>query len=243
VVKILRDGYGITFHTPPPTTTHPVEIVPKAGQAALLQLVIDILLNKGAVEIVIDITSPGFYSRIFLVEKASGGWRPVTDLSLLNTFIVIPRFKMMTSQPVIASVNPGDWATSIDLTDAYFQIPIKTSSQKYLRFAWEGVVYQFKALPFGIATAPRIVTKVMKPLIRMLRISGIRSFHYIDDWMIVAAREDMCAKHTDFTVRWTQSLGYVINEVKSSLAPSQNVTYLGMFFDLRRGYVQLTEKR
>ena len=41
---------------------------------------------QGALEIARD-PGPGFYSRLFLVEKASGGWRPVIDLSHLNEFV------------------------------------------------------------------------------------------------------------------------------------------------------------
>ena len=43
------------------------------------------MLAKGALEIARD-PGPGFYSRLFLVEKATGGWRPVIDLSHLNAF-------------------------------------------------------------------------------------------------------------------------------------------------------------
>ena len=44
------------------------------------------MLSKGALERVPDL-GPGFYSRLFLVEKASGGWRPVIDLSPFNEFV------------------------------------------------------------------------------------------------------------------------------------------------------------
>ena len=44
------------------------------------------MLAKGALEIARD-PGPGFYSRLFLVEKATGGWRPVIDLSHLNDFV------------------------------------------------------------------------------------------------------------------------------------------------------------
>ncbi len=60
------------------------------------------------------------------------------------------------------SVREGDWVASIDLTDAYFHIPIRPSSQKYLRFTHRGQVYQYQVLPFGICTAPLIFTLVMK---------------------------------------------------------------------------------
>ena len=32
------------------------------------------------------------------------------------------------------SIRKGEWVTSIDLTDAYFHVPIHPQSQKYLRF-------------------------------------------------------------------------------------------------------------
>ena len=44
------------------------------------------MVSKGAVEVV-DTPTPGFYSRLFLVPKAQGGWRPVIDLSPLNKFL------------------------------------------------------------------------------------------------------------------------------------------------------------
>ena len=38
--------------------------------------------------------TPGFYSNIFLVHKASEGWRPVIDLKQLNAHIDAPHFHM-----------------------------------------------------------------------------------------------------------------------------------------------------
>ena len=77
------------------------------------------MLEKGAVEVVLD-PDPGFYSRLFLVEKATGGWRPVIDLSPLNKFIPLTSFKMETVATVLASIRIGDFLASIDLRDAYF---------------------------------------------------------------------------------------------------------------------------
>ena len=37
---------------------------------------------------------PGFYSRIFVVQKPGLKWRPVLDLSSLNKFIILTPFKM-----------------------------------------------------------------------------------------------------------------------------------------------------
>ena len=78
------------------------------------------------------------------MEKATGGWRPVIDLSPLNLAVKQTKFKMETVASVMASIREGDFMASLDLKDAYFQIPIHPRSRRYLRFVSEGVVYQFK---------------------------------------------------------------------------------------------------
>ena len=44
--------------------------------------------------------SLGYYSHTFVVWKASGLWRPITDLSHLNKFVLQTRFKKDGDQPV-----------------------------------------------------------------------------------------------------------------------------------------------
>ena len=88
--------------------------------------------------------SPGYYSRLFVVMKASGSWRPVIDLSLLNLKIQKTSFKMETLQSVLLSVRAGDWMVSLDLKDAYLQVRMHPESRKFLRFIAFGKVYQFQ---------------------------------------------------------------------------------------------------
>jgi hypothetical protein len=47
-------------------------------------------------------------------------------------------------------------------------------SQQFLRFIWQGHTYQFRALPFGLNTAPRIFTKLLKPVVAFLSTRNIR---------------------------------------------------------------------
>ena len=84
-----------------------------------------------------------------------GVWRPVISLSHLNEFVHLTRFKMETVASVLLPVREGDFLASLDLKDAYFQILIHRSSRKLLRFTSEGTVYQFRALCFGLSTAPQ----------------------------------------------------------------------------------------
>ena len=82
------------------------------------------------------------------------------NLSHLNEFVLQTPFKMETVASVLLSVRERDFLASIDLKDAYFQIPVHQSSRKLLRFLSRGTVYQFKALCFGPSTAPQVFTRV-----------------------------------------------------------------------------------
>jgi hypothetical protein len=46
--------------------------------------------------------------------------------------------------------------TKLDLSNAYFHIPISLASRKFLRFVWNNRVYQFLTVPFGLAVAPHV---------------------------------------------------------------------------------------
>jgi hypothetical protein len=56
---------------------------------------------------------------------------------------------------------PGDWAASLDLQDAYLHIPVHPDYQHYLQFYFEGLAYQFKAMPFrtGLCSADLSVNR------------------------------------------------------------------------------------
>ena len=75
------------------------------------------LLSKNTIEMVENLKPFGFYSRLFLVPKPHQLWRPVIDLSRLNIFLLVERFKMQTPESIRASLIPGEWVSLIDLSD------------------------------------------------------------------------------------------------------------------------------
>ena len=155
---------------------------------ALEEVTLD-LIAKGAVELA-PLPSLGFYSRLFVVWKTSGSWRPVIDLSTLNRFVDVSHFQMETIQSVLLSVRPGDWMASIDLRVAYSQVPVHLASRPFLRFVAHGQVYQFKALCFGLSTAPQVFTRVMAPVSAILHSLGIRMHLYLDDWLVQSSSRE-----------------------------------------------------
>ena len=106
----------------------------------------------------------------------------IIDLSALITHIQCPSFKMETNGSVLKALQKGQWLTILDLKDAYFHIPIHPSYRQYLRFCHEAVVWQFRALPFGLTTAPQVFTAVTAPVVAYTHLNGLSLHVYLDDW-------------------------------------------------------------
>ena len=203
---------------------------PSSIKGAALEEVTLGLIAKGAVELV-PLPSPGFYSRLFVVWKTSGSWRPVIDLSHLNRFVDVSHFQMETIQSVLLSVRQGDWMASIDLKEAYLQVLVHPASRHFLRFVFRGQVYQFKALCFGLSTAPQVFTRVMAPVSAILHSLGIRMRRYLDDWLVQSSSRESLLRDLQTVLALCHELGIVINPLKSNLIPSQVVQYLGVVID------------
>ena len=165
MLNIITNGYVLPFISKPKLARVPhIHSGYKAHQKDLaLATCIQSLLSKNAIERVESVKSLRFNSRLFLlVPKPHQRWRPVIDLSRLNAFLLVERFKMETPESIRASLISGEWMLSIDLSDAYLHIPIHQNSRKYLRFCHNSQVFQFTFLPFSPATAPQVFTMIVK---------------------------------------------------------------------------------
>ena len=134
----------------------------------------------------------------------------------------------LTPQSVLRSIRPGDWMVSLDLQDAYLQVPVHHDSRRYLRFMVAGKSYQFRVLCFGLTTAPQVFTRIMAPVSAILHRYGVRMLRYLDDWLILASTELACLQSRDRLLSICTELGIQVNLTKLSLVPTQSLVYLGM---------------
>ena len=199
VLAVLSEGYILPFLLRPNLTrSHAITscYVNPLSNSYLLEALHQ-LLDKNAVELVQNPQSLGFYNWLFLVPKPNNRWRPILDLSTLNNYLKTQSFKMETPETIRTSLQTGEWVTSIDFKDAYFHIPINSQSRKYMRFHIRGDTYQFKALPFGLSTAPMEFTVAAKEVKFLAMKKGIRIHQYLDDWLVRARSHQACLKHTN----------------------------------------------
>ena len=119
----------------------------------------------------------------------------------------------------------------IDLKDAFFMVPIAPQFCKFLLFSVGMQTYQFSCLPFGLCTAPRLFTKVLKPVVERLRSIGIRLVIYIDNMLLMAPSSTLLREQVFATLFLLENTGFVINNKKSLLQPTQEIEFLEMIID------------
>ena len=126
---------------------------------------------------------------------------------------------------------------SIDIKDAYYSVPIAIEHQKFLRFVWRDNLYQYVCLPNGLSSAPRIFTKLLKPVFKVLREKGLLSSAYIDDLYLQGDTFHECHENALNTVQLLRDLG------TSCLHPSQQLEYLGFVLNSVSMTVRLSHAR
>uniref|UniRef100_A0AAV2KJJ1 Reverse transcriptase domain-containing protein n=1 Tax=Knipowitschia caucasica TaxID=637954 RepID=A0AAV2KJJ1_KNICA len=124
--KTLRRGYALQFFRKPPPFRGVRAVRSQVrGSTEALEAEVSSLLSRGAaVEVDPQDATRGLYSPYFL-------------------------FRMLSTRQLLECVREGDWMTSIDLTDAYFHVPIVPEHRRFLRFAVGERNYEYCRLPFG----------------------------------------------------------------------------------------------
>ena len=144
---------------------------------------------------------------------------------------------METPETIRISLQQGEWVTSLDFSDAYFHILVHVKSWKYLLFHFQNQSYQFRALPFGLSTAPMEFTCVVKEVKLIAQSRGIRIHQYLDNWLIRAPTKESCHRGTQSLLALCQELGWIVNLQKSELEPKQIFEFVGYKYDLSQGLV------
>lgn len=184
-----------------------------------------------------------FISNIFLRPKPNGKMRLILNLKQLNKFIDTSHFKIEDFRTTLKLMSRDCFMATLDIKNAYHFVKIHPDSRKYLRFQWDGKLYQFNVLPFGLSTAPYVFTKMTKPIVKTLRSGGFLSTIYLDDLILIGSSYQDCVDNILITKQLLCSLGFVINDEKSMLVPSNKCKYLGYILDSNRFEVSLPKEK
>ena len=156
---------------------------------------------------------------------------------------VNPRLKKMsvklTHFPKAAELlYHGDYQVSLDLKSFYYHLMIHPDYRTYLGIAADlpdgsRRFYHYTVLPFGLAPAAAIMTRIVKPILAYLASLGIRASIYLDDLKVNAPTKSLAWEHYQITRDVFRRAGFVISVEKSDEFSdvSQRKLYLGFIMD------------
>ena len=133
-------------------------------------------------------TDKGLVYSIFLREKTEKFHRLILNLKNFSKLVVYRHFKMDNLSTALGMVRKNCFVASIDLTNAYFLVPLAITDQNIfcLNFS-DSYIYIYVCLPNGLSSAPRIFTKILKPVLVWDPIMG-----YLDGSFLVGDTFEDC---------------------------------------------------
>lgn len=148
------------------------------------------ILNKEvdrllALDVVRPVTecSP-WLSPLWLVKKTDGSHRLCFDGRKLNSVTQQDAYPMPLIDSTISKLRDAVVMTSLDLKNAFYQIPLDEESQLKTTFAISGRgLFCFKVLPFRLNNAAQAMSKVMDLVIGPALEPYV--FYYLDDVIVV----------------------------------------------------------
>ena len=244
IMSIVSDGYRLPFvrlPTPSFLENHSMSYDDRSFAAEAIKELVDNCC-VGRVD-----RPPLVCSPLQVVHRDDGKRRLVIDLRYVNKHLHKFKFKYEGLDVAAQLLEKGSWFTVFDLKSGYHHVEIHSDSWQYLGFSWtqgeKRAYYEFRVLPFGLSTACYIFTKLLRPLVRRWRSSGLKLVLYIDDGICIADSESHAESNTAVVTQDLHQAGFILNSKKSILTPQMSGRWLGVNIDLHEGLFSIPGER
>lgn len=91
--------------------------------------------------------------------------------------------------------------------------------------------------------APRIFFKILLATTAFIHMQGVKIFHYLSDILVVAHSGEELGLQCNRVMGTLSNFGWLINNQKSNLIPTQQIEYLGMTFNTQLGHILLPYRK
>ncbi|XGW34292.1 hypothetical protein V3C99_018270 [Haemonchus contortus] len=154
--------------------------VPLAARAELRKILMDLQDRN-----IIEPSSSPWSSPIVLVRKKDGSLRLCVDYRKVNQVTHIDSHPLPTIDTILQNLKGKSWFSTLDLSSGYWQMMLANGAKEKSAFATTEGLYQFKVLPFGLASSPAAFQRLMHSVLHSLQ--GDEVSCYLDDIIVATA--------------------------------------------------------
>lgn len=174
---------------------------------------------------VIKLSNSPWCSPMAIVKKSNGKFRLCLDARKLNDITKKNAYPLPNIEGLLSRLGQTRYISSLDLKDAFWQIPLDPGSREKTAFVIPGhPLYEFTCMPFGLCNAPQTLCELMHKVIPYQLHSKV--FVYLDDLLIMT---ETLAEHIDLLAEVGKRLraaNLTINIEKSKFV-LKKLKYLG----------------
>ena len=157
------------------------------------------------------------------VVKRDGTVRLCGDYKLtVNRVAKVDSYPLPRVEDLFAQLSGGQTFTKLDLAHAYQQLVVDEPSRKYLTVNTHKGLFEYKRLPFGVASAPAIFQRTIETILQGLPHTCV----YIDDILVTGSTEAEHLQNLDRVLSRLKSAGIRLKKQKCAFMQPY-VEYLG----------------
>ena len=248
VLGWVNNGFMAWFHTECPymsKVNQPSCFEPKR-HLDFINDSIDKLLERGVVgRWQKNWGTPRVISPLKVVPKKGDKLRLILDLFRLNQYLMFPRFKYDNINKVGDTFRIGDYLFAWDLKDGYWHQELHPDMWQFMCFEWGGELLYFKCMPFGLAPACWVFTKLIRVMVDHWRARGLACLSYIDDGIGGARGRVLAGRMRDMVITTLLDAGWFINWEKSKFELAFEAEFIGYRVGTEgpQGYLEPSESR
>lgn len=163
-------------------------------------------------DIIMTIDFSPWRAPILVVDKKDGGCRVCLDARELNKVTVPNAYPITDVNHILSRIRTARYLSSIDLSQAFFQIPLEKDSQYKTAFAFGNRLYCFKRMTMGLKGSPATLATLIDTIFRDL---SPYAFAYVDDFIICTETFEQHMQILTIIARRLTEAGLTISPSKS----------------------------
>lgn len=182
------------------------------------------LLERG---VIVECPDSPVRTPIFPVKKIRDSnqaveYRFVQDLKAVNDALQARAPNVQNPYTILSQIPANTKCyTLVDISNAFFSVPVHPDSQFWFAFNFNGKAYTFTRLCQGFCESPTIFSEALKRSLEDLVLPpGVALLQYVDDLLLCCPNEQICKQATITLLTYLAERGHKVNPSKVAINQS-----------------------